>query len=292
MLLLKKHGLSKRLSAVLLITLLCSLFLIILIYLTPAAARQATLVFQYVEDFDRHAQRILNSETYNRFPEFVKEGMRKNIVRFNGEAEEFINGVFKGMVAFAYALPSYILTPVFIYYFLTDSEYLFNIFIKLIPPGVRERTRGAWKEIDEVIGSYVKSQIILSVVIAAATFAALAVLKVKYALIIGIVNGFTNIIPYFGPVLGLIPALLAAASDSVAKTLITAAVFFIIQQAESSILAPYLMGDSMGIHPVVIIIAVVAGGEYFGAAGLILAAPVVGSIKVLLERYLKRKISI
>jgi predicted PurR-regulated permease PerM len=90
----------------------------------------------------------------------------------------------------------------------------------------------------------------------------------------------TNIIPYFGPLIGLLPALASAASESVNKAVITAVAFFFIQEFESSVVAPKLMGESIGLHPVFIMVILLLGGKFFGGWGLVLAIPAAGIIKV------------
>jgi predicted PurR-regulated permease PerM len=113
------------------------------------------------------------------------------------------------------------------------------------------------------------------------------ILKVRFAVIIALINGVTNLIPYFGPVIGYIPALFAALSESSGKALAVTAAFIIIQEFESSIIAPKLMGDSIGIHPVYVMIIIILGGKYFGGWGLLLSVPAAGVVKVMYSYIIK-----
>lgn len=92
----------------------------------------------------------------------------------------------------------------------------------------------------------------------------MVILKIKYPLIIAFINGIVNIIPYFGPVIGFLPAFISASSQSLNKSLIVVVVFFIIQEFESGVVAPKLMGESIGLHPVFIMIILLIGGKFFG----------------------------
>ena len=104
---------------------------------------------------------------------------------------------------------------------------------------------------------------------------------VGFAVPIGLITGFADIIPYIGPFLGFIPAVIFALLKSPIKALWVIIIFTIIQQIESNIITPKVVGESVGIHPVTVILALIIGGGFFGVIGMILAVPVVGISKVL-----------
>jgi predicted PurR-regulated permease PerM len=113
------------------------------------------------------------------------------------------------------------------------------------------------------------------------------VFKIRFALIIALINGVTNMIPYFGPIIGLIPAIVAAASQSWSKVVIVTIAFFIIQQIESNLVSPRLVGDSIGMHPVFVMIVILLGGKYYGPTGMVLSVPIAGAVKVLVQYSIK-----
>jgi predicted PurR-regulated permease PerM len=180
-------------------------------------------------------------------------------------------------------LPTYILTPIFIYYFLIDSEHFLKLIKNIIPMNIRKKTSELWSEVDSVLSSFIRSQLILSLVIFLLTFVAMLILKVKFPIIIAFINAITNFIPYFGPIIGFVPAFLAAITQSVNKAIMVAVVFIVIQQFESSVIAPKLMGDTLGIHPVFIMIIILLGGKYFGGWGLLLSVPLAAIAKVIIK---------
>jgi predicted PurR-regulated permease PerM len=110
---------------------------------------------------------------------------------------------------------------------------------------------------------------------------------VKYAFILGIFAGIANIIPYFGPFLGIVPTILFALLDSTSKALYAAGAFILIQQIESGFLTPRIIGKSVGIHPVYVIMSLVVGGKLLGIIGLIMAVPVLAAIKLTLRHLLR-----
>jgi predicted PurR-regulated permease PerM len=102
----------------------------------------------------------------------------------------------------------------------------------------------------------------------------------RYPLLLGFLVGITDVIPYFGPIIGAIPAVIIAATISVKMVLISVVIIIILQFLEGNILSPYIMGKSLHMHPLIIIAAITAGGEIGGVIGLILAVPVLVVLRV------------
>lgn len=104
----------------------------------------------------------------------------------------------------------------------------------------------------------------------------------KYALVLGVIIGITNVIPYFGPIIGAFPAVIIALTMSFKMAIIVVVIIFGLQFVEGNILSPLIVGKSLHIHPVFIILALLIGGEVAGVVGLILAVPVFAILKVTL----------
>ena len=108
-------------------------------------------------------------------------------------------------------------------------------------------------------------------------------MKVEFPLILSLINGVFNIIPYFGPIFGAIPAIFIALLISPKTALYTALWLFALQQIEGSLLSPKIIGDSISMHPLTVIFLLIIGGELGGVLGMILAVPVGVVIKVICE---------
>jgi predicted PurR-regulated permease PerM len=127
---------------------------------------------------------------------------------------------------------------------------------------------------------------ILCLVIGLAAYLGLTILGVKYALLLGIIAGLTEIIPYVGPFIGAIPGVFIAFSDSLPKVIMVAVMYFLIQQLENYILVPKVMQRTTGINAVVVMAAILIGGKLGGIIGALLAVPVVTMLEVfLLEKF-------
>ena len=111
----------------------------------------------------------------------------------------------------------------------------------------------------------------------------LLVLGVDFAIVIGMITTVADIIPYIGPFMGFLPAVLFAFMDSPIKAMWVAILFLIVQWAENNVLAPKLLGDKTGLNPIVILISIIIGGGMFGVLGMMLAVPAVSILIILLD---------
>lgn len=216
-----------------------------------------------------------------RLPENIKNALYANSNRLQNTVVSYISYFTDGIISLFNGIINYILIPFILYYFLKDYNKIIDKSRMLIPRKYRARIDRICSNIDEVFGNYIRSQIILSSIIAVLTTLALLMLKVNFPLFLGIINGITNIIPYFGPVIGTIPAVLIALLESPSKAIWTFILLFIIQQIESGIICPIITGDSVDLHPVTVILALIIGGELYGVIGMIFGIPIIAALKII-----------
>lgn len=178
-------------------------------------------------------------------------------------------------------LASLILAPFVAFYVLRDSERFKERFVRSLPGRWRSEILQLLRDLDRVLSGYVRGQIILSLAVGTLAAVATGTLGMRYYLLLGIWAGLTEFIPYVGPIVGAIPAVVAGLSISPWVGVKTVIAFAAIQQIENAVLSPKIMGDSIGIHPLMVLFAVLAGGYVAGFWGLILALPVAGVVRVL-----------
>ncbi len=143
--------------------------------------------------------------------------------------------------------------------------------------------------INSKIGRWLSGQIILCVIVGVLMFVGLWLLGLKeYALVLAIFAGIMEIIPYFGPIIGAIPAVFLAFVQSPLLALFVIILYFLIQQLENHILVPKVMQKAIGINPVVVIIALMVGGKLAGVLGMILAVPVTTALSVFLHDFMDK----
>lgn len=173
--------------------------------------------------------------------------------------------------------------PVVAYYFLTDGEKIGNILLLVFPVQMRNEIKKICFDIDRELGRYILSQFLLCIIIGIITFFILISYQVDFPVILSILNAVFNIIPYFGPVFGAVPAIIVAFVQSPETAIWILVWFIVLQQIEGNIIAPSITGESVNIHPLVVIILVIAGGKTAGFLGMVLAVPLAVMLKVILE---------
>ncbi|MBE6037308.1 MAG: AI-2E family transporter [Clostridiales bacterium] len=138
-----------------------------------------------------------------------------------------------------------------------------------------------------ILSLFLRGQLLDSLVVAVLSILALALARVPLAPVLGLFAGICNVIPYFGPVIALIPAvLITLGTGGPGKALLAALLLIAIQQIDSNLIYPKLVGSSMGLHPVTVLTAVFAGGVFWGTAGMLLAVPAAAFLKVLAKKVL------
>ena len=143
--------------------------------------------------------------------------------------------------------------------------------------------------LDNNIGVYIVAKAMDSTIYGIICSIILSIIGSKYALFIGIIAGFTNMIPFFGPILGTIIAVVINLFFSVNKAIMVLIVMIIVQQFESAILEPHFVGKQVGVPPILTMFAVTFAGKYTGFLGILLAVPIMGVILVYLKRFIYNK---
>ena len=193
-------------------------------------------------------------------------------------------GVTKSGGALAAAVLSVFLIPILTFYMLRDWDYIVSHIGALIPSSQRGTVIELARETDEVLGAFLRGQLMVMFALAVLYSVGLALSGVQFAIAIGVVSGLVSFVPYLGLVFGVTLALLTVALDPQLWQIVgVVATFGIAQMIEGSILTPKLVGDQIGLHPVLVIFAVAAGGSLFGFFGILLALPAAAVLSVLVR---------
>ncbi len=204
-------------------------------------------------------------------------------------ATGLLGGLWKGGVAIFNLLSLVIITPVVAFYLLRDWDTLVERFDSYLPRDAAPTIREQVKAIDTTIAGFVRGQASVCLVLALWYGAALSVVGLKSGLLVGLGAGAISFIPYVGATTGLLVGLGIAAVQFAEWPMVAvvAAVFVVGQLAESYVLTPRLVGGRIGLHPVWIIFALLAGGALFGFTGVLPAVPAAAVIGVLIRFALK-----
>ncbi len=189
-------------------------------------------------------------------------------------------GSFVGTIASAVLV--LVLLPILLFYALKDSGKLRDRFVTFFPEKRHDEVRRILQDIDSTLSSYIQGQGIVCLLVGTLCLIAFLIIGLEYALLLAVIAGVTNLIPYFGPWIGSIPAVTVALFTSPWVGLVTILAVVVIQQIESNLIAPQVIGKKLRIHPVTIIFLILIAGQLFGLLGMILAVPVYASLRVLL----------
>lgn len=194
----------------------------------------------------------------------------------------FLNSFFGGILNFLMVL---VLT-----FYMTVYEKDMKGFIKSITPKKnQEFVTALIHQMKKRMGFWLRGQLILSVIIFFITFIGLSILGVKYALILALVAGIFEIVPFIGPLLSAIPAIFFGFTQSVTHGILVAALYLLVQQVENNIIVPKVMGKSTGLNPLAVLLSILVGAQLYGIVGALLAVPVATSLSVYVESVLQGK---
>jgi putative permease len=175
--------------------------------------------------------------------------------------------------------------PFIVFFLLKDGREMKKMFISIVPNRYFEFALDLLYKMDLQLGNYLRSQFTDAVVFGVLATIALWLLGVKYFLFIGVFAGLANLIPYVGPIAGALPAVAVALFDAGDVTLALQIVlaFIILKLTDDMLVQPLLVAKGVHMHPLLVLMAIIIGGELFGMLGMLLAVPATGFAKVVLQ---------
>ncbi|MHB8756651.1 MAG: AI-2E family transporter [Bacillota bacterium] len=291
---LERRGFPRRLSIVLIYFLVIAAVALTIAWIVPSALAELNSLAQNLPAYMQQAQQLgLRLQSFYAglsLPEAVRATLDLSIRNAETGLLRVIGGAITGILGAASWLPGLILAPFLAFYALKDLAVIKAGFVRSLPRGSRTEVMAVLSGIDAVLSRFLRGQLILSAVVGAAFALGLRLLGLPFWVIIGVFAAFAEVIPYFGPVIGATPAVAIALTRSPALALNVIILFVVIQEIENVVLSPKIMGDSIGLHPLWVFFAVLAGGELAGFWGLLLAVPTAGVVRVV-GAYAVRKLS-
>lgn len=286
---LEARGLKRVYGVTLLFLLIIGLVAIGLVSLYPLFAEQLNsfvdnlpdFIASLNESFASWGENLPFSGTIEGLIEQV-ENIAKNIP---GNIEQYLSEGYTGLSKVVSGVSNVVVTivtaPIILFFLLKDDQKFFGIILAVVPPKWRDDLIAVSSEVNKQVGAYVKGQVMIASAIGILMFIGFTVIGLEYNGVLAVMAAFTSIIPYIGPILTFIPALIIAFFTSwwmVGKLLI---VWMLVQFIEGNIIQPNIMGKQLDIHPLTIIIVLLVAGDLLGLVGLILGVPLYAIIRVL-----------
>ncbi len=272
---------------------------LLLLLLGPLVKTQVGALFQALPDIAHQVEQVWLPTILKWMN--VESGENVGIGAFLARYSELV-GSWSGTIllsvgksggALAAAVLSLFLIPILTFYMLRDWDTIMLHLSALIPVSQRATILELARETDSVLSAFLRGQVLVMFALAIIYSAGLGLVGLKFAIAIGVVSGLVSFIPYLGFVFGITLAGLTVAlePDPFWQMIGVIATFTVAQLIEGSFLTPKLVGDRIGLHPVLVIFAVIAGGQLFGFFGILLALPAAAVLSVLIRfaynRYLK-----
>jgi predicted PurR-regulated permease PerM len=281
-----KH-VSRSWAITIVMLLLVGILIALLLMLLPTLVDQITGLIRNIPGLIDTIQQLVNEiSKINIAKEY---GIKLDFNKIQDEVQKFGQTVVAGM---ATSLSSVIgkltnvtitaiTVPVMTIYMLNDGHKLSPFIQRVFPSKQQDRISDVLSRLNQTIAQYISGQAIEMLFVGFFTTIGYFMIGQNYALLLGVFAGVTNIIPYVGPYIGLIPALFVAITYSPLQALWVIIVVLIVQQVDSNLIYPKIMGASLNIHPLTIIILLLAAGNIAGIAGMILAVPFYAIIRTI-----------
>lgn len=280
---LENKGLKRVQAIVVIYTLSLACLGVLSYWMVPAAvAELGDLKNIYplcVEDI----QRLLTQMDGMPKPERLQIFIDDNLLRLEAGIYNALQNFIDTWYHLLSRLLALIFAPILAFYILCDWEKISDAVLNLLPPGSRMQVRTLYQQVDRIMVEFIKGYFLIAVTVGLLTGVWAALLGVPFPLVIGVVAGITNLVPYFGPILGGLPAIALAWTVSLRLAALMAAGILIIQQLDANLFTPRIIGRKLGMHPLTVIFALLAGGTLFGLWGIILALPAAAVLKVVLR---------
>lgn len=220
---------------------------------------------------------------------FLPETVHNNLDHIVTNIEHIINDRLENLISRFGNIFDYIISismiPVLLFYILKDFDKIERKFYRLLPKPYHHKTASLFQAIHSGLGNYLRGQVLISSTIFFVTYVVFYTVKLKYALILSLFMGFMNIIPYFGPILGMVPAISVALTTSWNMVLVVIATTIIVQILEGTLLSPYIMGKTANVHPIVIIFVLLCSAKLGGVVTMMIAVPIVSVLKAIIVQF-------
>jgi predicted PurR-regulated permease PerM len=292
---LERKGLPRTIAILVVLVLFVTLLILAGWLIIPQASREFT---EFVEKVPRYVEVVRSyvepklQEIVQRYPELTPQieqyyntTLKPKLPSLFAPVFNFFTTMFSGVVNFLLVLLNLALVPVLAFYLMKDFGHILDRGLELMPPRNREGIVTKIKEVDEALSQYLRGQLSVSLFLGLIYTIGLLILGVPLAIPIGLFSGLANMVPYLGFVLGISASMFFSFVDNQEwqRLIWIIAVYAFAQLLEGTVIGPLFVGRSTGLHPVVIMLALVIGGTLFGFMGMLLAVPFMAVASVFLK---------
>ncbi|MFT9041023.1 AI-2E family transporter [Schleiferilactobacillus harbinensis] len=287
--LLMKLHVPRRMAIVLLFVLLLAAVALVFAAIIPNLIEQVT---QVVDNFPGFLSELRKSSTaFLNTPLLRRFNLTESLTQLKLDPATILRSVLSGVSnniggvvsSVGSVVISAITVPVMLYYFLQDGHKLIPNIQRFFPNRLNDQISDVLTKMNETISHYVAGEALELLFVGTFTGLGYLIIGMPYALLLGVVAGFMNIIPYLGPYIGLAPALIIASTISWEQAALVCVVVVIVQQLDGNFIYPNVVGKALDIHPLTIIILLLVVGNLWGIIGMIIGVPIYAVVKTVVQ---------
>jgi predicted PurR-regulated permease PerM len=289
---LEARKLSRTLSVTIVFVTLSLGLLIVLLVVIPALETQLIKLVKkvpgYIDNVAVLLQPWLQTEwgiDIKEIDDQLKAWVAENLSQTGGFFSKLLKTISASGAMLVGWMTTLFLTPVLTFYLLRDWDKFIAYIHDLLPRNIEPTISRLAKESDEVLGAFLRGQLLVMISLGVIYSIGLSLIGVEFSLLIGMLAGIVSFVPYLGLIVGIVVAGSAVLlqTQSITDLLLVFGVFGVAQAIEGILLTPLLVGEKIGLHPVAVIFAVMAGGQLFGFFGVLLGLPVAAVVAVILR---------
>lgn len=248
--------------------------------LVPPIAKE---ISSFSDNFPHYLDKI--TQSYSAIRNYsIKHGLTSQLQTAFGSASANIQSAatnfFSGVYNFVGGIFTLVLITVIVFYMTVEEEAIKKLVWTLAPAKKRYYVMSLINRMQKKINSWLKAQIVLSLAIFCLTYVGLWFLPIEYKLVLALIAGITELVPYIGPLIGAVPAVFLALTVSPGLALAVAILYYVIQQVENNLLVPKVMQKTVGLNPIVSIAVLLIGFNLGGVLGAMLSMPVATALSV------------
>lgn len=256
------------------------------LYGFPVIVRELNDLARAVPQLTTETQDLVYS-AYERYrsipvPESISRVLNENASNIQAALIQGIQTTVNTILGFFSNLVSIVLAPILAFYLLKDWDHLGRRLMSFFPVRLKEPITTLWEEVDRVLVGFIRGHLLVATFVGVFTGIGLTIIGMDFIILLSVIAAISNLIPYFGPFIAAIPVIALALLISTTTAIQALFVMFVVQQIESNLVSPAILGESVGLHPITIVFVLLAGGSLFGILGLLLAVPVAAVSRIIL----------
>lgn len=296
-----RKRLHRFLSILTVYILLISLIIMLIVFVAPQISNNIRDMLrrlpEYVNTTSKwieHWSNDIGLDNMNYITNYIETNIKGIFNTTSQVLQYLLDGIVMNIVNITSGVLNYLLGLIISLYLLTDKEMIKAGIEKVLRVAMKDskvdKLKDFGREADDLFGRFIIGKSLDSFIIGVICLIGLKMMNIRYILLLSAIVGVTNMIPYFGPFIGWVPAVIITLFDSPINALWVSIFILVLQQFDGLVLGPKILGDSVGIRPIWIIFSIVVGGKLAGVLGMFLGVPVFSVIGILVNRYINRKL--